>query len=387
MPAGSPLLELFRLSSKGENALTLCFFAFPSAKPLCTFAGNALTIECQTVTPIPADSAAPRSRTQRQSILKQIMGMPAGAIFLVFATLQIVCIAGALLYPNEFRYLSPQNLTILMKAIPVLGCLALGAGVLMIAGEFDLSIGSVYTFTAVLMASLVGAGVSAFVAAPLGIVVGLMIGLLNGHITLRFGLPSFIVTLGGLLFWRGAVLLYNGAVQVRFDPEPLFTSLFSGTLFGINAAFIWIVLLVVGFHFLLHRHRFGNHVFATGGNRGAAEAIGINTGRVKLVAFAIAGGMAAVAGILATARVGSVQPGQGAGLELQAIAACVIGGLSLRGGRGSIVGIFLGVLLIHTITDVLLLLRAPGFYLDMFIATLIVLAAIFNHLIERRGVA
>jgi simple sugar transport system permease protein len=181
------------------------------------------------------------------------------------------------------------------------------------------------------------------------------------------------------------VLLHNGAVQVRFDPEPAFSALFSGTLFGINAAFIWIILFVVGFHFLLHRHRFGNHVFATGGNRGAAEAIGINTRRVKLVAFAIAGGMAAAAGILATSRVGSVQPGQGAGLELQAIAACVIGGLSLRGGRGSIIGIFLGVLLIHTITDVLLLLRAPGFYLDMFIATLIVLAAIFNHLIERRG--
>ncbi|WP_411034187.1 ABC transporter permease [Shinella sp. BYT-45] len=339
------------------------------------------------MTPILTESAAPRSRTRRQSILKRIMGMPAGAIFLVFMTLQIVCIAGALLYPNEFRYLSPQNLTILMKAIPVLGCLALGAGVLMIAGEFDLSIGSVYTFTAVLMASLVGAGLSAFVAAPLGILAGLMIGLLNGHITLRFGLPSFIVTLGGLLFWRGAVLLYNGAVQVRFDPEPVFTSLFAGTFLGINAAFIWIILFVVGFHLLLHRHRFGNHVFATGGNRGAAEAIGINTGRVKLIAFAIAGGMAAVAGILATARVGSVQPGQGAGLELQAIAACVIGGLSLRGGRGSIIGIFLGVLLIHTITDVLLLLRAPGFYLDMFIATLIVLAAIFNHLIERRGLA
>ena len=130
---------------------------------------------------------------------------------------------------------------------------------------------------------------------------------------------------------------------------------------------------------------FGNHVFATGGNPAAATAIGINTDRVKVVAFAIAGGMAAFAGILATARVGSVQPGQGAGLELQAIAACVIGGLSLTGGRGSIIGIFLGVMLIHTITDVLLLLRAPGFYLDMFIATLIVVAAAFNHLIERQG--
>ncbi|MBX9457973.1 MAG: ABC transporter permease [Rhizobium sp.] len=334
-----------------------------------------------------ADTTHPPSRTRQQSLLKQIMAMPAGGILLVFVTLQIACILGALIYPDDFRYLSPQNLTILMKAVPVLGCLALGAGVLMIAGEFDLSIGSVYTFTAILMATLVEGGLSAFIAAPIGILAGVLIGMLNGTITLRFGLPSFIVTLGGLLFWRGAVLLYNGAVQVRFDPEPAFTSLFSGTLFGLNAAFIWILVLVAAFHLLLHRHRFGNHVFATGGNPGAATAIGINTGRVKLIAFAIAGGMAAVAGILATSRVGSVQPGQGAGLELQAIAACVIGGLSLRGGRGTIIGVFLGVLLIHTMTDVLLLLRAPGFYLDMFIATLIVVAAIFNHLIERRGLA
>ena len=97
------------------------------------------------------------------------------------------------------------------------------------------------------------------------------------------------------------------------------------------------------------------------------------------------GSMAAFAGILATTRVGSVQPGQGAGLELQAIAACVIGGLSLRGGRGSILGVFLGVMLIFTITDVLLLMRAPGFYLDMFIATLIVAASIFNHGLNRGG--
>lgn len=325
--------------------------------------------------------------TRPRPLLRRVMAQPAGAILIVFCTLQAVCIVAGLLWPDDFRYLSPQNLTILMKSVPVLGCLALGAGLLMIAGEFDLSIGSVYAFTAILMATMVGAGLSAFVAAPLGIAAGVAIGLSNGFVTLRFGLPSFIVTLGALLFWRGAALLYNGAVQVRFDPEPAFTSLFSGTFLGLNAAFLWLLVLVAAFHVLLHRHRFGNHVFATGGNRAAATAIGIRTERVKMAAFAIAGGMAAVAGILATTRVGSVQPGQGTGLELQAIAACVIGGLSLNGGRGSILGIFLGVMLIHTITDVLLLLRAPGFYLDMFIATLIVVAAAFNHMFERRGLA
>ena len=282
---------------------------------------------------------------------------------------------------------SPLNLTILMKAIPILGCLALGAGILMIAGEFDLSIGSVYTLTAVVMAVQVGDGMSPFLAAALAIMIGVAIGVLNGVITLRFGLPSFIVTLGGLLFWRGAVLLYNGAVQVRFDPGPTFSGLFGGTIFGLNAAFIWFVALAAVFYLLLHHHKFGNHVFATGGNRAAAIAIGINTNRVKIAAFAIAGGMAAFAGILASTRVGSVQPGQGTGLELQAIAACVIGGLSLYGGRGSVLGIFLGAMLIHTITNVLLLMRAPGFYLEMFIATLIVGAAILNQFIERKGAA
>ena len=332
-------------------------------------------------------AAAVRSRTAKSTLARRLLAQPAGSIFVVFVLIQTVCIVAGLIYPNDFRYLSPQNLTILMKAVPVLGCLALGAGILMIAGEFDLSIGSVYTLTAIVMAVQVGEGMSAFLAAPLAILIGIAIGVLNGMITLRFGLPSFIVTLGGLLFWRGAVLLYNGAVQVRFDPEPAFSALFAGTFLGFNAAFIWIVLLVVAFHLLLHNHWFGNHVFATGGNRAAATAIGINVKRVKIVAFAIAGGMAAFAGILATSRVGSVQPGQGTGLELQAIAACVIGGLSLNGGRGSVIGIFLGVMLIHTITNVLLLVRAPGFYLEMFIATLIVGAAILNQLIERKGAA
>lgn len=335
--------------------------------------------------PSPALAPPALPSRSRETLLRRVTAQPAGSILIVFVLLQVACIASALLWPDSFRYLSPQNLAILMKAIPILGCLALGAGILMVAGEFDLSIGSVYTLTAVVMAVAVGGGASAFLAAPLAVLIGVAIGVLNGLITLRFGLPSFIVTLGGLLFWRGAVLLFNGAVQVRFDPGPVFSGLFAGTFLGVNAAFWWLGFLSLGFYLLLHRHKFGNHVFATGGNRAAATAIGINTGRVKVIAFAIAGGMAAFAGVLAASRVGSVQPGQGTGLELQAIAACVIGGLSLNGGRGSVTGIILGVLLIHTITDVLLLLRAPGFYLEMFIGGLIVVASAFNYAIERRS--
>lgn len=335
--------------------------------------------------PSAAHDTVPRARLRKQSPLGRLIGAPAGAILVAFLLIQAACITYALIAPDEFRYLSTQNLTILMKAIPVLGCVALGVGVLMIAGEFDLSVGSVYALTAIVMAVQTGAGMNPFLAAVLAVGIGVAIGVLHGFITLRALLPSFIVTLGGLLFWRGAVLLYNGAVQVRFDPGPAFGGLFGGTLLGTNAAFWWFAGLSLAFGLLMHRHRFGNHVFATGGNRAAATAIGIDVGRVKIVAFAIAGGMAAFAGILATVRVGSVQPGQGAGLELQAIAACVIGGLSLTGGRGSVPGIVLGAMLIHTITNVLLLMRAPGFYLDMFVAVLIVGAAAFNSAIERKG--
>lgn len=342
-------------------------------------------MDCTYMSTASSTAQAAPARLRKQSPLMRLIGAPAGAILFAFILIQLACIAYALIAPDDFRYLSSQNLTILMKAIPVLGCMALGVGVLMIAGEFDLSVGSIYALTSIVMAVQVSNGMSPFLAAPLAILIGVAIGMTHGYITLKASLPSFIVTLGGLLFWRGAVLLYNGAVQVRFDPGPTFSGLFGGTLLGVNAAFWWFLILSFAFYLLLHRHRFGNHVFATGGNQAAATAIGINVKRVKIIAFAIAGGMAVFAGILATVRVGSVQPGQGTGLELQAIAACVIGGLSLTGGRGSVLGIFLGAMLIHTITNVLLLMRAPGFYLDMFIAVLIVGAAAFNSLIERKG--
>ena len=116
----------------------------------------------------------------------------------------------------------------------------------------------------------------------------------------------------------------------------------------------------------------------------AATAIGINPNRTKLIAFGLAGASAALAGVLAATRVGAIQPGQGSGLELQAIAACVIGGVALNGGRGSILGVFLGAALIYSIQDILLLARAPGFYLDIFVGLLIVGAAIFNQMIRRQ---
>lgn len=320
------------------------------------------------------------------SVLRSVRGSPGGNILIAFIAIQVVCVTVSLLFPTAFRYVSSANISVTLQAIPTIGFIALGIGLLMISGEFDLSVGSVYTFTSIIAATLVNdLSVSAWIAAPAVIAIGALIGLGNGLITLRFAMPSFIVTLGAMLFWRGMTLLLHGATSIGFQPDDAFQFVFGGALSIVPISFVWLVLFAIGFHVLLQHRRLGSHIFAVGGNRAAALAIGINPGRVKLAAFAIAGAMAALSGIFSATRVNSVTPAGGQGLELQAIAACVIGGLALTGGRGSILGIVLGAALIYTIQDVLLLLRAPGFYLEIFVGALIVVAVILNQTVQGKG--
>ena len=303
-------------------------------------------------------------------------------ILILFLLVQAGSIIYALSYPDDFRYLADANIAVMLKSIPILGVLSLGVGMLMITGEFDLSVGASYTLTGIFMAQQVQDGTSVYIAALLALGFGALIGLLNGFITLRFAIPSFITTLGTMLFWEGMTLYYHGARSIRFRPDQHFVDLMAGHIGLMQASFLWFIGLALVFYALLHHHKLGNHFYAVGGNRRAATAIGINPRRVKMIAFAMAGFCAALAGILAASRVGAIQPGQGRGLELQAIAACVIGGVALSGGRGAILGIVLGAALIHTIQDILLLARAPGFYLDIFVGVLIIAAAIFNQILR-----
>ena len=323
-----------------------------------------------------------------------IRDRPEGGIAVMFTVAQIVCIAGALMFPEQFRYLVPANITVTLKSIAPLGIMALGVGVLMIAGEYDLSVGAQYSFLSIVCATISNqflgdvdaegaSSLAPFVALAVALGIGTLIGMFHALITLRFNIPSFITTLGGMLLWKGATLLYHGASALRFKPTQPFASIFGGEIGVVHASMIWFIIFAIAFYFLLHHHKLGNHFYAVGGNRNAAVAIGINPGRTKIIAFAIAGFMAAFSGVIAATRVGSIQPGGGLGMELQAIAACVIGGLALNGGRGSILGIVLGTALVFTIQDVLLLLRAPAFYFEMFVGALIVIAVVMNTAIRR----
>lgn len=312
-------------------------------------------------------------------MLANLLRHPAGNVILVSILAQIACISAALLFPDRFYYLTEANIAALLDAIPILGVIALGVAVLMIAGEFDLSVGSVLVFTALAMGEIYDAGMSPWVGAGLALLLGALIGLINGWLVLTLKLPSFIVTLGGMLFWKGMALFISGARQIKFDPEGLFGAITYSKIWVIPSTFIWFVGLAVLFHIIMQYRKFGNHVYAVGGNQAAANAIGINVRRVKYAAFAICGTTAALAGILSSGRLGSISPTQGSSYELDAIAACVVGGIALTGGRGSIIAVFLGVILINLIRDVLLLVGAPGFYLQIFVGGLIVIAAALNQ--------
>lgn len=307
-------------------------------------------------------------------------------ILVVFIVAQAACIIGGLVAPDKFAYVTEANVQVMLQAIPELGIVAVGVGMLMIAGEFDLSVGANYTFAAIVMANLVtNYGMSPWLAAGIALLIGLAIGLINAALTFWLRIPSFITTLGTMLFWSGFTLLYYGAGFLSFSPTGVFVTATTGNFGFLEVEFLWFAALAVVCGMLLHRHRLGNWFYAAGGNSTAARAVGVRTRRVKTIAFAIAGVTAALAGILATSRVSSIDSGQGSDLALDAIAACVIGGVALMGGRGTMLGIVLGSALFYTIQDVLLLLRAPGFYLELFVGLLIVAAAGLNQMARGRA--
>ena len=301
-----------------------------------------------------------------------------GGIIVVFALVVLGCIVAGLIFPDKFRFLTASNLATLLRAVPLLGTLALGVAILMVSGEIDLSVGSLFLLSGFVMAVAHADGwpIGWAVLAALGI--GLATGLVNGFVTTKLRIPSFIATLGMMLVLRGITFYASGDDSgMPFNPGEPVTTILTGDLGIIQVQFLWLIGFAVVAYLVLHRHRLGNHLYATGGNREAARSVGINVDRVKMIAFVIASMFAAIAAIISATRTNSVTV-IGQPLEIRAIAACVIGGVFLFGGRGSIVGVILGALLIDLIEDILFLSRAPGFYLDVIVGTIIAVAVILN---------
>ena len=334
------------------------------------------------------------ARYRKANVWTRIRLHPAGPVAIMFLGLLAVCIVAGLALPDQFAFLSPANVTLILRQIPGFGIVALGVGLLMIAGEFDLSVGSVFVVAPFAMATAYAAGIPLPVAILIGLGIAALIGLANGLITLRFGIPSFITTLGMLFIVRtSAPFIVGYARSLNFKPPELFRTILVGdlgpfSLFGwtltIPVQFIWFLGLAVVCYLILNRHFLGNQFFAAGGNPNAARFAGINVFWTKLLAFMLCSVFAAVAGLFSITRLQTAMTNPQLFIELFAVAICVIGGLSLFGGRGSVIGIVLGAALLQLVQDVIILARLPGFYLDMFVGIMIVIGVVVNQMIRRK---
>lgn len=307
-------------------------------------------------------------------------------ILIIFIFIQAISVAFGLIFPEKFPFTSDINISTALEALPLIGIVALGVGILMITGEFDLSVGANFVFSSMTMAVLYSKEWPLWISILAALISGLILGGLNGIATLWLRIPSFIATLGTTGIYFAGTLFFYGAAAEPFEPTGEYSFVITGSFGVLSVEFFWMVILFsLGWVILQHRP-LGGKFMAVGGNLQSSISIGINVRKTKMIAFIMCGVLASISGILAAARVNNVSPGGASDLALQAIAACVIGGISLFGGKGSILGIFIGSALLYWIQDVLLLLGAPGFYLSAFIGAMIISAAYFYRFTRERKI-
>jgi ribose transport system permease protein len=285
------------------------------------------------------------------------------ARFQSLAALLLMVVALSLASEN---FLTIDNGLNVLRQISINLCLSIGMTMIILSGGIDLSVGSVLAFSGAVAAGLLKNGLAVpytdhlLQFTPLGaivggIAVGAALGWFNGFVITRFRLPPFVATLGMLSIARGLTRLWTGGFPIT-NLGPTFTFMGIGYWFGIPMP-VWIsAVLVAVFVVVTRRTRFGRYIYAVGGNERAARLSGLDVDKVKRRVYLLGGALAAVAGLLATARQNAADPKIGDGYELESIAAVVIGGTSLSGGRGSILGTVLGCLIIGVLKNGLVLL-------------------------------
>jgi len=321
-------------------------------------------------------------RDSKSRFVKLFFGYQSSSIFLVLIGLILL-----FTFFSKYRFSSVANIKVLLALGPEFSIIALGVGMLMVSGEFDLSVGSILVFCSFIFIRLFEIGINLFLAGFITLGAGALLGLLNGLITTKANIPSFITTLGTMMLWRGMALILSQGFTRPFNPEvlPLFSSILTGKIGGVlPVQVIWFGVFGLILWVVLHFHKFGNWVYATGDNKEAARAMGINTDRVKTICFMIVGILCAFVAVSQIARVSTFSSRAGDGWELRAIAASVVGGTSLMGGIGSMVGIFLGSITIPIIENGLVMLRISYFWTYIIFGLVIILSVLSSIYLKRR---
>jgi ribose transport system permease protein len=296
--------------------------------------------------------------------------------------LAFLALAGALAVLSP-SFLTPSNLLNVLRQISVNALLAFGMTVVILGAGIDLSVGSVLAFSGALAAGLSVAGWPPPLAMVAALVLGALMGLFNGVFVAYARIAPFIVTLGGLTIFRGATLVYTDGRPITGLPEA-FDVLGNGVWAGVPVP-VWVMLAFLALtHFLLAYTALGRSIYAVGGNEEAARLSGIPIVKVKLFAYAYSGLAAALGALVLAGRLNSAQPTAGSGFELDAIAAVVVGGTSLFGGRGGVPGTFLGALIIGVLNNGMNLLDVSAFYQQIVKGGVILGALLIDRLVAAR---
>jgi ribose transport system permease protein len=295
-----------------------------------------------------------------------------------------ICVVTAIVNP---RFLRVQNIINIFQQISILGIVACGIGMLLVAGQIDISAGSQISLMGIILALVIqkmlgnpGTAVPPLQAAlaypaAVGVVIvlGLLMGLINGLVVMVSRASSFIITLGFMTAYHGAALLSGSGTGYPMNGR--FELIGRGRIFDlIPIPILFFLAAVLVTFFLLRNFRYGRHLYAIGGNRSAAYVSGIKTTRITITAFVVVGLCNALAALILISRVGFAQENTGGSYGLDALAAVIVGGLSLNGGKGSALNILLGVLLIGLVTNALVIMRVSPYARDLVMGAIIIIA-------------
>ena len=303
-----------------------------------------------------------------------------------FILLVVLCIVVAILNP---QFLSPANLQNMARQIGMYGIFSIGIGIVIITGGIDLSVGSVFALLGVLLSMMLTEWMWPAVLAVLVIIgISMSLGALHGLLITKLRLQPFIVTLCGLLFYRGLARFIANDETKGFGGAGGFDwlrSLATSVVFGIPMPFILLIIISVIMWVVLHRSVYGRYLYAVGRNEVAARYSGINSGRIVAAAYIILGLLTGISAILFAFYTNSISPStHGNSYELYGIAAAVLGGCSLRGGEGSIIGILIGAALLQVLQNLVNLLGIPSSLNFAVMGAVILLGVIADQLLQRR---
>jgi ribose transport system permease protein len=301
--------------------------------------------------------------------------------FLPFVSLLALCVVIAVLEP---KFLSAGNLATVVRQIAVITVMAMGMTMVMVSGGIDLSVGSMMALSSVVGAMAMVAGAPVVVGVLVCVATGLALGLVNGAAITSLKIPPFIVTLGAMGIYRGTALFITDGNSVVGLPQS-FGYLAEGNLFGVVPIPLLIVFLVaVAVHFILSSTRLGRYCYAIGSNVEAARYAGIPVARYQIIFYTLLGALTGLAGSIESARLVTGQPTSGESYELSVIAAVVIGGGSLSGGQGTVVGTIIGALIMGVLSNGANLVGINPFVQRIIIGLVIVLAVTFDEFQRRR---